>query len=150
MNVTSPVPERFSDAVGAMVVNDDGQLLVLFHNRLQMWSIPGGKVDPYEHPNDAVVRELLEETGLPLVSAKQVATRPYEMQNAYDISPSRLVLFECQVSDFNLLSNKEPEKHECFRWMNMNTILRLPRTMLTDMAIEYYYRHDRINSLRYI
>jgi len=150
MNVTSPVPEVIQDAVGAMVLNDRDELLILFHKKLKMWSVPGGKVDPGETILTAIDRELMEETGLPLVSTKQVATRPYEMQNAYDISPSRLVLFECQVSDFNLLSNKEPEKHECFRWMNMNTILRLPRTMLTDMAIEYYYRHDRINSLRYI
>lgn len=145
MNVTSPVPERFSDAVGAMVVNDDGQLLVLFHNRLQMWSIPGGKVDPYEHPNDAVVRELLEETGLHPTKVQQISTRPYQLRYPNDQFPSQLILFECCVSDLNPLINREPEKHSCYQWMNVSDILRSARTMLTDMAIEYHYKQKRLN-----
>ena len=57
--------------VSALVVRD-GKLLVAERRGAHgagTWSPPGGKVDPGESPNDAVARELLEETGL---SARRV------------------------------------------------------------------------------
>jgi 8-oxo-dGTP pyrophosphatase MutT (NUDIX family) len=134
MDIASLIPEMLPDAVGAMVLNQRKQLLVLFHKKLKMWSVPGGKVDLGEDPYDAIARELMEETGLQFDSARTVATRPHQLRSAKDISPSKLTLFECQVSDFDLLVNKEPEKHECFRWMHMGDIIRLARTMLTWLS----------------
>lgn len=146
----SPVPERFSDAVGAMITNEKNELLVLFHKRLQMWSIPGGKVDPYEHPSDAVIRELMEETGLHADKVQMISTRPYQMRYPNDSYPSQLILFRCHVSNYTPLENKEPEKHICIQWMDMKSVHQLARTMLTDMAIEYYYKQERLNLIRYI
>ena len=39
-------------------------MLLLFHAKLAMWLPPGGHVDPNELPDDAAVREVLEETGV--------------------------------------------------------------------------------------
>jgi 8-oxo-dGTP pyrophosphatase MutT (NUDIX family) len=39
-------------------------VLLLFHAKLAMWLPPGGHVDPNELPDDAAVREVLEETGI--------------------------------------------------------------------------------------
>jgi len=39
-------------------------VLLLFHGKLAMWLPPGGHVDPNELPDDAAVREVLEETGV--------------------------------------------------------------------------------------
>ncbi len=47
----------------AIVVGHRGTVLHL-HKRLGMWLQPGGHIDPGEHPEDAVLREVLEETGL--------------------------------------------------------------------------------------
>jgi 8-oxo-dGTP diphosphatase len=54
-------------AVGAVVGNDAGQVLLVRRGRpprLNQWSIPGGKVEWGEPVRQALVRELLEETGL--------------------------------------------------------------------------------------
>jgi 8-oxo-dGTP pyrophosphatase MutT (NUDIX family) len=49
--------------VAAAVVADD-HLLLLLHAESHRWVLPGGAVEPDEHPADAVVREVAEETGL--------------------------------------------------------------------------------------
>jgi acetyl-CoA carboxylase carboxyl transferase subunit beta len=55
------------DAVGAVVVAQDGRVLVIQRARAPGrgdWTLPGGKIERGESPSDAVVREVLEETGV--------------------------------------------------------------------------------------
>lgn len=47
----------------AVVVGPRGTLLHR-HKRLGLWMQPGGHVDPGEHPAEAALREVLEETGI--------------------------------------------------------------------------------------
>jgi 8-oxo-dGTP pyrophosphatase MutT (NUDIX family) len=42
----------------------DGKTLLVKHRKLGMWLPPGGHIDDGEHPDEAVLREVLEETGL--------------------------------------------------------------------------------------
>ena len=60
---TSPTP---SVCVGAVAIDDNRLLLVRRKNEpgLGSWSVPGGRVEPGETVQEAVVRELLEETGV--------------------------------------------------------------------------------------
>jgi ADP-ribose pyrophosphatase YjhB (NUDIX family) len=58
--------ERPELCVGAVAVDED-QLLLIRRGRgpaQGLWSVPGGRVEPGETLAEAVVRELLEETGL--------------------------------------------------------------------------------------
>jgi ADP-ribose pyrophosphatase YjhB (NUDIX family) len=48
----------------AFVVRDDGLVLVIRHADNGKWTFPGGCVEPDEAPENAVVREVAEETGL--------------------------------------------------------------------------------------
>jgi 8-oxo-dGTP pyrophosphatase MutT (NUDIX family) len=49
--------------VAAAVLADD-HLLLLLHAESHRWVLPGGAVEPDEHPADAILREVAEETGL--------------------------------------------------------------------------------------
>jgi mutator protein MutT len=59
----TPKPEV---CVGAIVVDDERLLLVRRGHgpAAGEWSVPGGRVEPGETVQEAVVREVLEETGL--------------------------------------------------------------------------------------
>ncbi|MFQ3275376.1 MAG: 8-oxo-dGTP pyrophosphatase MutT (NUDIX family) [Candidatus Nanohaloarchaea archaeon] len=48
---------------GAFIVKDD-EVLLLRHKKYGVWLQPGGHVEPGETPDEAAVRETMEETGL--------------------------------------------------------------------------------------
>ncbi len=59
----------------AVVVHNDRMLLTRISSLgfpAGMWALPGGGVDQGEHPDDAVVRELYEETGLEALTTRLV------------------------------------------------------------------------------
>ena len=54
--------KRHFTATGFLV--EDDRTLLHWHRRLQQWMPPGGHIEPDEDPVQAVLREVLEETGL--------------------------------------------------------------------------------------
>jgi ADP-ribose pyrophosphatase YjhB (NUDIX family) len=63
--------------VGALVRDPDGRLLVILRSQepaAGTWSLPGGRVDPGETPEQACIREVHEETGLVVVVRRHVGT----------------------------------------------------------------------------
>lgn len=56
--------ELTRDWTVATFVIHQGKVLLLWHEKLQMWLPPGGHVEPNELPDEAAVREVLEETGV--------------------------------------------------------------------------------------
>lgn len=48
----------------AIILDQDGRVLLHRHKVLGTWMQPGGHLDPGETPHEAVVREVAEETGL--------------------------------------------------------------------------------------
>ncbi len=52
------------DFTVAVFVVHDGEVLLHFHQKLQRWLPPGGHIEPNELPDEAAVREVMEETGV--------------------------------------------------------------------------------------
>jgi mutator protein MutT len=62
-------------AVGAVLLRSDGAVLLIQRGKPPAegtWTLPGGKVEPGEDAHAAVVREVREETGLDVRSARWV------------------------------------------------------------------------------
>jgi len=112
-------------AVGGVVFRADGAVLLV--RRAQppaagSWTLPGGKVEPGETPERAVVREIAEETGLavtagPIVETLDLAREGY----AY-----RIVDFACR-----LVTDGEPRASsdvDAARWVLPSEIATLDPT----------------------
>ncbi|MEZ4294879.1 MAG: NUDIX domain-containing protein [Polyangiaceae bacterium] len=55
---------RHDWTASVLVLGADRRVLLLFHKKLGVWLGPGGHVEPFESPDQAALREVLEETGL--------------------------------------------------------------------------------------
>ncbi len=69
------VPGRRIPCVGAIITDPAGRLLLIKRGHepgMGLWSIPGGRIEPGESPEQAVVREVQEETGLSVTCGRLV------------------------------------------------------------------------------
>lgn len=51
-------------AVTAYIIHDEKFLLLKRTTPPLIWGLPGGRLNPDENPNDGILREIMEETGL--------------------------------------------------------------------------------------
>ena len=63
--------------VGAVIINAADELLVIQRGKppaVGRWTLPGGRIEPGERAEQAVVREVLEETGLEVRVIREVGS----------------------------------------------------------------------------
>ena len=60
----APSANSIVPSVTAIVRDDVGDLLLVHKTDNDLWALPGGGVDPGESVSEAVIREVLEETGM--------------------------------------------------------------------------------------
>lgn len=71
------MPGEQIPCVGAVIINEAHELLVIQRGQapaLGRWTLPGGRMEPGETAEHAVVREVFEETGLVVTVAREVGS----------------------------------------------------------------------------
>ncbi|MBK9124627.1 MAG: NUDIX hydrolase [Chloroflexi bacterium] len=86
----------------AVIRNDAGEVLLQLRRDNGRWGLPGGAVDPGEDPAAAVIREVLEETGLVVVPERIVGVYGgpeliFRYPNGDEIALTSIT-FACRVS----------------------------------------------------
>lgn len=84
---------RFQVTAGAVVFNEEGRVLLLKHvfRPGSGWGVPGGFLEKGEQPEEAIRRELMEETGLRLESVELAFIRAHRR-------PARVeIIYRCRA-----------------------------------------------------
>jgi 8-oxo-dGTP pyrophosphatase MutT (NUDIX family) len=117
------------EAAGAAVFADDGPVLLIRENYdRRRWGFPGGALEPGETPEEAVVREVREATG--------VEVRIDACVGSYSLADSSLVahLFRCTIVTGTPVVPDTGEIAEVGWWPVC--ALPQPRTNLLHHALE--------------
>ncbi len=77
--------QKFTASAAAVIINENNEVLILDHvlRPYSGWGLPGGFIEPGEQPHEAIVREVMEETGIelrePILFRVRVNNRHIEM-----------------------------------------------------------------------
>lgn len=100
--------EKDTKRVSKAIIQHDGKVLLLLPRGKKKWHLPGGHIKTSETFAQGVKREVLEETGLKVVSIKCI----YKMYN--------FELFHCKC---NASVVKLSEEHSSYKWVEVHKAL---------------------------
>ena len=100
------VPKHLKQAVSGIIFCSEKKKVLLIKRRdIPVWVLPGGGVEAQESPEEAVVREVYEETGLSVQIVRKVAEYfPVNKLSQFTH------LFECSVVQGNLQTGMETKE----------------------------------------
>ena len=116
---------RTSGPRAGMLVIENGSVLLTRQYRLMIndlsWEIPGGKVDDGESPEEAAIRECLEESGIRCSNLKPLV----EYLPGLDTSDNRTHIFYSE--DHERISHPEPNPREVLEqeWIPLDQCMEM-------------------------
>jgi mutator protein MutT len=131
LNELKKKKQSYADAI---IVNDKGEILFLRRSIQDdfcpdCWSLPGGKIEKGEKPEEAVIREVKEETDLEIISTTLLLEK--------EIEGGKIYYFQCQAKNQllepSIILDSSEHIGYCFaseeKWSEMNLIMDLKNTL---------------------
>ena len=131
-----------------LIINEDKILLTQRKGVPLIWELPGGKVERYESPSEAAIREVKEETGY---EVELVSKLPFSyLITANDYLKIVILCFECRLIGGELLvAEKEVDAVSWFPTDNLPKI-RLGSKEFIDYYLEENNKTDGITVYKII
>ena len=125
------------DAVGAVIKDKNGKILMQNHIKLGFWTLPVGKVKRGQSIEEGLKEEIFEECDLKITKFTELKNRNYEYLRQGNKVNVFLHLFEIQEFSGEM-KNKEPEKHSEQKFISLEEIKKL--SYLSDLTL-FYLEH---------
>ena len=114
------MPNRITLVVACALVDADNRVLIakrpLGRHMAGLWEFPGGKIEPDERPEDALIRELAEELGID-VTESCLAPLTFA-SHAYDDFHLLMPLYVCRQWDGEVEAREGQE----LAWVRSNRL----------------------------
>lgn len=131
--------------VGALILNDAGEMLIIrTHKWSHRWGIPGGKIKRGETCEEALVREISEETALSLKNIEFVMVQDCVEPPEFQRSAHFLLLnyiARCAEADPQVVLNEEAQE---FQWLTLEKALQMDLNIPTRVLIDECVRRSLI------
>lgn len=121
--------------VGALIHDGAGNVLMIrTHKWSDLWGIPGGKIERGESSENALKREIREETDLEISDIRFVMNQDC-IDSPEFIRPEHFILLNylAKASSHDVILNDEAED---FRWVSMDDALKLKLNHATKVLLQ--------------
>ncbi len=123
----------------AVIFNDDGKILLTKRNNPSnpevhnKWQLPGGSVDNAEHPLDAAIREVKEETSLTI---EILSNRPFVFSHTFnDRTHVVLIVYKTKYISGEVDISRDLEETNEAKWFSPSEIYDLQTLPETNEII---------------
>ncbi|PRX34703.1 nucleoside triphosphatase [Orenia metallireducens] len=107
--------------VGAIIFNPDNKILLCKSDKWDnKYVIPGGHIELGESIEDALKREILEETGLEIYDIKLISLKESIYSDTFHKQKHFIFIdYICKTDSYNVILNEEAQK---YAWVDLDAI----------------------------
>lgn len=131
--------------VGALIFNSEGKIfLIKSHKWRDKYVIPGGHIELGETLEQALKREIKEETGLDIYDIEFLCFQEFLFDKAF-WKKKHFIFFDfvCKANSTKVRLNSEGQEYV---WVSLREALKLPIEPYTKRVIEEYMEKNKVKN----
>ncbi|EKD79571.1 MAG: NUDIX hydrolase [uncultured bacterium] len=115
-----PLRRTKQKSVGAVILNADNHVLIMYSAKNRYWEFPKGKVEPGEKELDTLKREMFEETGIQRFRLHpQFREFLYYRFRVHDLLIQKVVVYYLFKTGAEV---KLSDEHKAYKWVEIEKV----------------------------
>lgn len=126
------------NVVAAIIMNEEDKILITQRNLKKaqggLWEFPGGKIEPNETREDAIVREIKEELTIDIKVDKYIGEKVFN----YPDKDINLIALKCE----KISGNVQLTEHEDIKWVKKSELENFKVAPADEFIVEKVTRGE--------